>query len=60
MIQLIVDDGVQNKGHRENVFNPEFRIMGCFSGAHKDFNNMSCIDYAGAFIVQGEADPIER
>ena len=60
MIQLIVDDGVQNRGHRENIFNTEFNVMGCFTNLHKDFNQMTCIDYAGAFVVAGEADPIEK
>lgn len=59
MIQLIVDDGVTNRGHRENIFNPEFNVMGSHTCEHKDFNQMSCIDYAGAFVVSGEPDPIE-
>lgn len=57
---MIVDDGVQHRGHRENIFNSEFHVMGCFTGAHKDFNIMTCIDYAGAFIIRGEVDPIEK
>lgn len=60
MIQLIVDDGVQNRGHRENIFNTEFNVMGCYTSPHKDFNQMTCIDYAGAFVVTGEVDPIEK
>lgn len=60
MIQLIVDDGVQNRGHRENILNAEFNVMGCFTDEHKDFNQMTCIDYAGAFVSAGEPDPIER
>ena len=60
MIQLIVDDGVQNRGHRENIFNTEFNVMGCYTNPHKDFNQMTCIDYAGAFVVTGEVDPIEK
>lgn len=60
LLQLIVDDGVPNRGHRENIFNQEFNIMGCFTGPHKDFNNMTCIDYAGAFVPSGEPDPIEK
>jgi len=34
--------------------------MGCFSDEHKDFNQMTTIDYAGAFVPAGEPDPIER
>ena len=34
--------------------------MGCFTNLHKDFNQMSCIDYAGAVVATGEADPIEK
>jgi hypothetical protein len=51
---------VQNRGHRENIFNAEFNVMGCFSAEHKDFNMMSCVDYCGAFVAQGEPDPIEK
>ena len=51
---------MQNRGHRENIFNAEFNVMGCFSTEHKDFNSMSCIDYCGAFVAQGEPDPIEK
>ena len=45
---------------QDNIFNAEFNVMGCFSTEHKDFNSMSCIDYCGAFVAQGEPDPIER
>lgn len=60
LLQSIVDDGVPNRGHRENLFNPEFRVMGCFSGQHKDFDTMSTIDFCAAFVRNGEEDPIER
>jgi uncharacterized protein YkwD len=57
---LIVDDGVPNRGHRENIFNPDFRCLGVFTGHHKDFETMTCIDYAGSFVKSGDADPIEK
>jgi len=56
----VIDDGVRNRGHRENIFNKEFNVMGCMSGDHKDFSNMTTIDYAGAFVARGEPDPIEK
>lgn len=57
---MIVDDGVPNRGHRENIFNPDFRCLGSFTGHHKDFETMTCIDYAGSFVKAGDADPIEK
>ena len=60
LLQLLVDDGVPNRGHRENLFNPDFRCCGVFSGPHKDFDTMAVIDYAAAFVKAGEEDPIER
>jgi uncharacterized protein YkwD len=59
ILQSIVDDGVPNRGHRENLFNPEFRVMGCHSGVHKDFDSMTVIDFCAAFIRNGDEDPIE-
>ncbi len=50
---------MHNRGHRENIFKSEFNVMGCYSGEHQDFNFMTCIDYYGAFLANGEADPIE-
>lgn len=60
LMQLIIDDGVPNRGHRENIFNPEFHDMASCSGPHKDFSSMTVIDYAGAFVASGETDPIEK
>ena len=60
IMQLIIDDGVQNRGHRENIFNAEFNVVGSFTCDHKDFSSMTCIDYAGAFVANGEPDPIEK
>jgi uncharacterized protein YkwD len=60
ILQQIVDDGVPNRGHRENLFNPDFRVVGVFSGPHKDFDSMSTLDFCAAFVKAGEEDPIER
>lgn len=60
VLQLIVDDGVPNRGHRENMFNPDFHAIGIYSGEHKDFDCMSTIDFAAAFVKPGDEDPVER
>lgn len=57
--QLIIDDGLPERGHRDNIFNKEFRVFGCFSGPHKEFEMMTCMDFAGGFVKAGEPDPIE-
>ena len=54
-----MDDGVPNRGHRENLFNPDFHAVGVFSGPHKDFDTMSTLDFCAAFVKPGEEDPIE-
>lgn len=59
LIQLIIDDGVQSRGHRANIFNPEFRVMACSTGPHRDLNSLTVIDYVGGFAASGEPDPIQ-
>lgn len=34
--------------------------MGCFSGQHKDFDQMSTLDFCACFVRSGEEDPIEK
>ena len=57
---LIIDDGSKSKSHRNNVFSEQWNFMGCYSGNHKDFMSMSCIDYAEGYIDKGEKDPLEE
>ena len=57
---MLIDDGVPNRGHRENLFNNDFRVCGIFSGEHKDFDTVTVIDYAASFVKAGDEDPIER
>jgi len=55
---MIVDDGSKTRLHRENVFSEEFGVMGCFTGNHEALTTMTCCDFAGAFITEGEPDPV--
>ncbi|HEX9973299.1 MAG TPA: CAP domain-containing protein [bacterium] len=50
VIGLIVDDGVPSRGHRNNIFNPQFRIVGIACGAHKTFGTMCVMNFAGDFV----------
>ncbi|MBP3709744.1 MAG: CAP domain-containing protein [Treponema sp.] len=48
VIQLLVDDGVSNRGHRKNIFgNYTHAGIGC--GAHTKYGNMCVIDFANNY-----------
>lgn len=55
---MLVDDGVPNRCHRENLFNNDYRVCGISKGTHKDFECMTVVEFAGSFIKIGNEDPI--
>ena len=59
ILQLIIDDGSKSRGHRKNIFSPDFNFMGCYTGMHRDLGKMTCINYAAGYVAKGESDPIE-
>jgi uncharacterized protein YkwD len=50
VIQLIVDDGVPERGHRINIFNPEYHFVGIGCNTHAKFGYMCVMDFAAEFI----------
>lgn len=50
VVNLIVDDGVANRGHRRNIFDQNVAVIGVACGRHPRFGASCVIDQAGGFV----------
>lgn len=55
VINLLIDDGNMNRGHRKNIFNTNFKVTGVAAQEHKEMEVCVVIDYATEFIQKGES-----
>lgn len=49
-MQLFVDDGVPDRGHRTNLMEPSWAVTGISVGDHKQYTKMLCLTYARGYV----------
>ena len=49
VIQLLIDDGVANRGHRKIIMEVQCLVVGIAVGTHKSYNWMCTMDLAGGY-----------
>jgi uncharacterized protein YkwD len=53
VMNLLIDDGVRDRGHRLNILNRDFAVAGVSAASHPRFRHLCVIDFATAYV---EAD----
>lgn len=49
ILNLLIDDGVANRGHRKSVLDPRWHYVGIACGPHSVLRTMCVIDFAAGF-----------
>ncbi|MCP4217332.1 MAG: CAP domain-containing protein [bacterium] len=49
VMMLLIDDGVRGRGHRMNIFDSRFGVVGVACGPHKTYDDMCVMEFAGAY-----------
>lgn len=49
VLQLIINDGVPDRGHRRNLFRRSFAVAGISCAPHPCFGTLCVMDFAGSF-----------
>ena len=50
VVQLLIDDGVPGRGHRNAILNPAFHLAGAAIGPHAVYGEMTVVDLADGFL----------
>lgn len=54
---LLIDDGVEDRGHRINLLNPDFRYVGIAIEEHPEYGYVCVIDFAADYDTIEETAP---
>ncbi len=49
VMQLIIDDGIYDREHRNKIFTPEFAVVGVAYGIHNAYGTMCVMNFAAAY-----------
>lgn len=49
LISLLIDDGVQGRGHRKNLLSNKVRYVGIAGGNHKEYEGCLVVDFVGNY-----------
>ncbi|CDW83699.1 UNKNOWN [Stylonychia lemnae] len=60
IIQQIIDDGVQSRGHRKNILNPAHRTLGVAFEEHKQCGSIIVCNYAFNYKSSKHEDPLKQ
>lgn len=50
ILQLLIDDGVSSRGHRNSIMSENFSHMGVSCGCHTSYTEMCCIAYGNNVV----------
>jgi len=57
VISLIIDDGTSTRGHRKNIFNPQFRVVGVARSEPLKRGTLCVITFAGGYQDKATTNP---
>lgn len=46
VMALLIDDGIPSRGHRKNILNPSYRLIGVAAGEHPEYRIVCVMDFA--------------
>ncbi|MBV9656851.1 MAG: CAP domain-containing protein [Verrucomicrobia bacterium] len=56
VMNLIIDDGVRDRGHRLNILDSGFAVAGVGCATHPQYHRLCVIDFANAYLEPGAAE----